>query len=72
MSFFDHLYCADCGSDNIVGNGDNHICADCGSFNHEEYDEDTDTDIEPVKPINASQYLNDMFGSWVPIFGGKQ
>jgi hypothetical protein len=80
MSFFGHLICADCGSDNIIGNGDNDCCGDCGSHNYidaedmteEEWDAKFNQPIEPVKPINAKQYLDDMFGSWVPIFGGKQ
>jgi hypothetical protein len=58
MSFFDHLICADCGSDNIQSNGDNDCCCDCGSHNYEEV-EDTDTD--PTQP------LVNLFDAWKQI-----
>ena len=66
--FFDHLICADCGSDNIQSNGDNDCCCDCGSHNYEEVEEETD-DEQPIPP---DKLIADMFASWVPIFGGKQ
>jgi hypothetical protein len=64
MSFFTHLICADCGSDDIVSNGDNDCCAECGSHNYEEID--SDDDEEPIKPLVT------LFEGWKPIFGGKQ
>ena len=67
MSFFDHLICADCGSDNIQSNGDNDCCCDCGSHDYIEVASDDDE-----APIEPSKLLGDMFASWVPIFGGKQ
>lgn len=65
MSFFSHLYCADCGCSDIISNGDNDCCAECGGHNYEEYEEEAD------EPIDSSKQLSDMFGSWVPIFGSK-
>jgi hypothetical protein len=64
MSFFQHLICADCGSDNIQSNGDNDCCCDCGS--HDYIEIDSDDDEEPIKPLVT------LFESWKPIFGGKQ
>jgi len=40
LSFFEGLICADCGSDNIISNGDNDCCGDCGSHNYEEVEEE--------------------------------
>jgi len=64
MSFFDHLICADCGSDNIQSNGDNDCCCDCGSHDYEEIQSDDDSD--PTAPLVT------LFEGWKPIFGGKQ
>ena len=63
MSFFSHLICADCGSDNIQSNGDNDCCCDCGSQNYEEVD---DTDQDPIAP------LVNLFDAWKQIHGGAQ
>jgi hypothetical protein len=65
MSFFSHLICADCGSDNIQSNGDNDCCCDCGSHDYEEV-EDTDTDQDPIAP------LVNLFDAWKQIHGGAQ
>jgi hypothetical protein len=62
MSFFSHLICADCGSDNIQSNGDNDCCCDCGSHDYEEVeDTDQDTDQDPIQP------LVNLFDSWKQI-----
>jgi hypothetical protein len=63
MSFFSHLICADCGSDNIQSNGDNDCCCDCGSHDYEEIESDDDED--PITPLVT------LFEGWKPIFGGK-
>jgi hypothetical protein len=63
MSFFSHLICADCGSDNIQSNGDNDCCCDCGSHDYEEVE---DTDDDPIQP------LVNLFDAWKQIHGGKQ
>jgi hypothetical protein len=66
MSFFSHLICADCGSDNIQSNGDNDCCCDCGSQNYEEVeDADDDTTTDPIQP------LVNLFDAWAHIHGGK-
>jgi hypothetical protein len=63
MSFFSHLICADCGSDNIQSNGDNDCCCDCGSHDYEEVE---DTDQDPIAP------LVNLFDAWKQIHGGAQ
>jgi hypothetical protein len=60
MSFFSHLICADCGSDNIQSNGDNDCCCDCGSHDYEEV-EDEDTTTDPIQP------LVNLFDAWKQI-----
>jgi hypothetical protein len=52
MSFFQHLICADCGSDNIQSNGDNDCCCDCGS--HDYIEIDSDDDDEPMSKTACS------------------
>ena len=64
MSFFGHLICADCGSDNIQSNGDNDCCCDCGSHDYTEIE--SDDDLDPITPLVT------LFEGWKPIFGGKQ
>ena len=64
MSFFQHLICADCGSDNIASNGDNDCCCDCGS--HDYIEVASDDDLDPIAPLVT------LFEGWKPIFGGKQ
>jgi hypothetical protein len=62
MSFFSHLICADCGSDNIQSNGDNDCCCDCGSHDYEEVeDTDDDTTTDPIQP------LVNLFDAWKQI-----
>jgi hypothetical protein len=63
-----HLECVHCNECEVFTNGDTDCCSLCGGT---EYNDISDLP-DPIKPINASEYLNDMFGSWVPIFGGKQ
>jgi hypothetical protein len=67
MSFFSHLICADCGSDNIQSNGDNDCCCDCGSHDYEEVeDSDQDSDQDPIAP------LVNLFDAWKQMHGGAQ
>ena len=65
MSYFQHLICADCGSDNIQSNGDNDCCCDCGSHDYIDMSEDDNT-IDSITPLVT------LFEGWKPIFGGKQ
>jgi hypothetical protein len=63
MSFFSHLICADCGSDNIQSNGDNDCCCDCGSHDYEEIE--SDDDLDPIAPLVT------LFAGFNAIYGGK-
>lgn len=63
MSQFEHLVCADCGSDNIQSNGDNDCCCDCGSHDYVDISEEGP---DPITP------LVNLFDAWAGIHGGKQ
>jgi hypothetical protein len=53
MSFFGHLICADCGSDNIQSNGDNDCCCDCGSHDYVDAEDMTEEEWEQI--VNPKQ-----------------
>jgi hypothetical protein len=72
MSFFGHLICADCGSDNIIGNGDNDCCGDCGSHNYVDAEDMTEEEWEQIVNPQPIKPLVELFDAWAHINGGKR
>jgi hypothetical protein len=71
MSFFDHLICEDCLSDNIVSNGDNDCCGDCGSHNYIDTEGMTEEEYDQLVNGNLITPLVTLFDAWAKLNGGK-